>query len=178
MSVKGLIFMEIITKNTMILTRKLLYEGVSSKGGWSDEQLRLLGVKEKKKKWMDRLIGTLVSTENYQKFLSLKDLHVKDESDTKNKLGVSNLSKKQIKTRQVSQYNDDRWLAVRNIVLERDGYRCLICKKKGVPLHVHHWYYQGGFVWESDLYLLATLCSSCHKRVHSLKGLVPIKGDF
>jgi hypothetical protein len=62
----------------MIMTDKLLLDGMSSNGGWSDKQITLLGV-WKTKGWRSRLLGSEVSEDRYQKFLNLKSEHLKNK---------------------------------------------------------------------------------------------------
>ena len=57
--------------------------------------------------------------------------------------------------------NPRRWRALRQVVLKRDGYRCLTCGKAG-RLEVDHIIpvVQGGAWW--DAAGLQTLCRACH----------------
>lgn len=56
---------------------------------------------------------------------------------------------------------DPRWQKKRLEVLNRDGWRCLVCGSGDKELHVHHLKYSGR-PWESDLGDLETLCFECH----------------
>ncbi|MFT3979247.1 MAG: hypothetical protein QM687_02170 [Ferruginibacter sp.] len=65
------------------------------------------------------------------------------------------------------------WKAKRKEVIERDGFKCVICGI-GKELQVHHRQYH--FVkaikkfkapWDYPGHLLITLCSGCHARGHS-----------
>lgn len=74
---------------------------------------------------------------------------------------------------------DQRWLAKRKEILERDESQCIICQNHD-KLQVHHRQYHlvkvtGKFKppWDYENHLLITLCESCHKRGHS-KYKVPI----
>ena len=51
---------------------------------------------------------------------------------------------------------------LRPAVLERDGYRCVLCEA-GSRLHVHHLDYDKGHNEEGNL---VTLCATCHMRGH------------
>jgi hypothetical protein len=71
------------------------------------------------------------------------------------------------------------WRNKRQIILQRDGNSCFICKSTN-SLQVHHRQYH--FVvrenklkdpWDYPNYLLISLCSDCHKKGHS-KYKVPI----
>lgn len=75
---------------------------------------------------------------------------------------------------------DPRWRKKRKLILERDGYRCMICKSD-TQLEVHHRQYH--FLlplnvfknpWEYENHLLITLCEKCHQTGHQLYK-VPVK---
>jgi len=68
------------------------------------------------------------------------------------------------------EYNEQlktrEWYYVRERVLERDGYRCAVCRT-GKNLQVHHMYYLAGKkAWEYNDSALTTLCDACHKKEH------------
>lgn len=75
---------------------------------------------------------------------------------------------------------DPRWTCKRNMILQRDGYRCVICGNTD-HLVVHHKQYH--FIsrlgkyrdpWDyKDKYLI-TVCKSCHERGH-YRYKVPVK---
>lgn len=60
---------------------------------------------------------------------------------------------------------------LRQIVLERDGYRCTKCGEVDVELHCHH--IMGVVqnpIESADVDNCITLCKNCHKEVHQQKG--------
>lgn len=63
------------------------------------------------------------------------------------------------------------WRAIRETILERDGYCCRICNISGGedPLNVHHIDWNRTNNSDSNL---VTLCTTCHRQVH-LEGYKP-----
>ena len=64
------------------ITEQLLEQGKSSRGAWSNKQLKALGLKEGfnfNKGWKYKLIGKMVSKEQVNTFLALKDAHLKNK---------------------------------------------------------------------------------------------------
>lgn len=58
---------------------------------------------------------------------------------------------------------DPRWQKKRLEIFERDGWRCVWCKKENETLHIHHVDYQMGLKpWEYSNDQLLTLCEDCH----------------
>jgi hypothetical protein len=58
------------------VTRALIHKGMSSAGGWSNAQLRLLGLRiPLSAGWIDRLEGTEISEGAAEQFLRLRDAH-------------------------------------------------------------------------------------------------------
>jgi 5-methylcytosine-specific restriction endonuclease McrA len=56
------------------------------------------------------------------------------------------------------------WNQIRDFVLKRDNYTCIMCGKTNVMLFVHHkTYIRHGHENPSDL---ITLCYHCHEKVH------------
>nr|DAI89493.1 MAG TPA: HNH endonuclease bacteriophage, HNH Endonuclease, DNA.52A [Caudoviricetes sp.] len=59
-----------------------------------------------------------------------------------------------------------RWLAKRDKIKRRDGYKCVKCSCKD-DLHVHHTYYlPDKMPWEVPDDCLITLCKVCHENEH------------
>jgi len=58
----------------------------------------------------------------------------------------------------------DNWQQIREYVLKRDNYTCIMCGKNGGRLFVHHkTYIRHGHESPSDL---ITLCYTCHEKAH------------
>lgn len=57
------------------------------------------------------------------------------------------------------------WLKIRQIVLKKAHYKCLICKGKQ-DLQVHHNSYKHHFAEHKHLNDLDILCRNCHKEYH------------
>lgn len=75
------------------------------------------------------------------------------------------------KSKNKSQYDKYReskdWENIRNLVLERDGYKCRTCGSTDRQLHVHHSTYEHLYNELNYLDDLITLCSVCHRGVHN-----------
>jgi len=57
----------------VLLTKQMIEEGLSSKGGYNKKQLEILGVEwPPQKGWKSALIGTIISQKQYQNFLNAK----------------------------------------------------------------------------------------------------------
>jgi len=56
-----------------------------------------------------------------------------------------------------------KWQKKRLEILERDEWKCRICLRDSVPLHVHHrYYFRDKDPWDYDEGFLITLCKDCH----------------
>ena len=60
------------------ITREIIDSGMSSNGGWNNKQLKALGVPfPLTKGWMMGMIGKDVPESNVEKFIKLKNAHIK-----------------------------------------------------------------------------------------------------
>jgi hypothetical protein len=65
----------------MILTKVIIEQGKSRNGGFSGKQFKCLGIGENPKKgWLKELMGKEIPDENIEKFLALKNKHLKIEN--------------------------------------------------------------------------------------------------
>ena len=86
-------------------------------------------------------------------------------------LGVFFLSTNLKTMTYADKLKDPRWQKKRLEILERDEWACRYCGDKETTLHVHHAYYEKGVEpWETDNFLLTTLCAECHEIEHLVKG--------
>ncbi len=70
------------------MTRAMVDEGMSLNGGFSLRQLRCLGTTWKDNPgWLGRLVGSRVLRVDYERFLALKNQHVRGDRRRKTKKG-------------------------------------------------------------------------------------------
>ena len=62
-----------------------------------------------------------------------------------------------------NKLRDPRWQKKRLEVLERDGWRCVMCHRNDLNLQVHHVVYRRLDPWEYPLFCYQTLCEKCHQ---------------
>jgi len=61
------------------------------------------------------------------------------------------------------------WQCKRQVILDRDGHRCIQCGRADGVLDVHHCrYIDGRLPWDYTDSALVTLCRQCHQSVHFL----------
>ena len=155
----------------MILTNEILEQGKSINGGWSGKQWRLLGITNhyKIKGWKNRIIGKHFSEETINKFIDLKDKHIKPGSKKKKKRKRDRNGYIQV-NKPLSwkeQYKHPNWQRKRLEILERDRFACRMCLNKDSQLHVHHLKYdKTKFIWQIHEMYLVTLCEMCHEKEH------------
>jgi hypothetical protein len=70
----------------------------------------------------------------------------------------------QAKMTYAQQLNHPLWRQKRDAILARDNFTCLCGATE--KLHVHHMKYTG-YAWEAPDNDLITLCSDCHRKVHT-----------
>ena len=64
----------------MIITKELMNKGKNSNGAWSNKQVRLLGEPDgmiDNPGWQKRVIGRYISDVDAERFVALKDAHLK-----------------------------------------------------------------------------------------------------
>ena len=67
----------------MIITKALLDKGKSSRGAWSNKQVRLLGEPDgmiNNHGWQKRVIGRYIPDVDAERFVALKDAHLKGKN--------------------------------------------------------------------------------------------------
>jgi len=160
----------------MLITKELLDIGKSANGGWSDDQLELLGVPRcpKGKKWYKRLMGKSVPDSSAKLFIELKNHHLKDnktktiiETEEEYDKLVEHIKKEHVPFNK--QYEHPNWQKKRLHIMKRDGFKCMICGANDIMLHVHHNTYDGEFIWSCNDRSMITLCSDCHSLYHNNK---------
>ncbi|KKM79867.1 hypothetical protein LCGC14_1345570 [marine sediment metagenome] len=62
-----------------------------------------------------------------------------------------------------------KWQKKRLSILNRDKWRCQLCKDEDTTLHVHHLQYTADNIWDEPDENLQTLCEHCHDEVELLK---------
>lgn len=159
---------------SVYLNERMLNRGKSVRNGWNKKQIELFGVNMSVRGWKKKILNKWYPQEVYDDFLKLKNYHFKKKDIDISKLksyktiikNPKQTKNKFKKTSKKRQYNDDRWLAVRDEILKRDEYTCKSCGRENCVFHVHHIKYVGEFVWDTPNKYLVTLCDLCHKETH------------
>ena len=60
----------------------------------------------------------------------------------------------------------EHWKSIRESKLKETGYKCQLCSKTDIKLHVHHNTYER--IGDEDMNDLIVLCESCHKKFHNI----------
>ena len=64
--------------------------------------------------------------------------------------------------------NSPKWQRKRLEIMQRDGFKCRICKDDKSTLNVHHLYYiKDKELYDYDNETLVTLCKDCHSYAHN-----------
>jgi hypothetical protein len=72
-----------------------------------------------------------------------------------------------------------KWQKKRLKIFNRDNWACRICGETEETLHIHHIKYLfSKEPWEYPDKLLATVCDSCHKKLHGKSHIPTIKEIF
>jgi 5-methylcytosine-specific restriction protein A len=158
----------------MIITKEIMQAGKSSNNGWNLKQLAALGEPNQSGGWYRRLIGKEVSQEQIDRFLELKDYHLRNRMNKGEliKSNYVNLKKPTFEyTNKVIEYKDQylhpNWQKMRLYVLNRDRFCCQECGIKDQTLHVHHLkYLKNNYIWAVPTWYLITLCDACHSKEH------------
>jgi len=66
----------------------------------------------------------------------------------------------------IEYLNSKKWKDKRNLVFERDNYKCQECKEKNAD-DVHHLTYDN--LGNENLNELVSVCRECHKKIHDMK---------
>jgi len=61
------------------------------------------------------------------------------------------------------------WKSLRKLVLDRDGHKCTVCKRRDVSLHIHH---VDKNTKNNKLSNLETKCNQCHPSNHKNRHFV------
>lgn len=140
----------------IILTEKLINDGLTLGVGIQQRQADVLGIKTKKG-WKKCLIGKKYPKDIYELFLAMKD---KNYIPTFQDNYTILLQRKE-------------WKAKREVILKRDGHRCSKCQSDK-NLQVHHLYYYKDkimpWMYPHDCYI--TLCGKCHSEWHEKNNIV------
>jgi hypothetical protein len=147
----------------MIITKKLLDSGRSSRGGWNALQCKLIcsaifgnpNYKDQKG-WLKSAIGRYIHDEVYEQFLSLRSEKAPRKGDF---VEAGNIT-------WAEQYKHPNWQKKRLEILRRDCFRCCHCGDNQSLLHVHHLRYTAPLIWLEPSKNLTSLCDNCHSTIH------------
>jgi len=70
----------------VVVTQEIIQSGKSSKGGWSKAQCELFGIGRLYKGWIRDIIGSDFPQVDVEKFVKLKDKHLKGKRKIKHSL--------------------------------------------------------------------------------------------
>ena len=73
---------------------------------------------------------------------------------------------------------DERWIALKEQILQRDRKTCRLCADQTSQLHVHHDHYNRD-PWDIPHALLRTVCCHCHEALHTFpKEILKVRKQF
>ena len=73
---------------------------------------------------------------------------------------------KDYKENYIQYLETDHWKSVRENKLKEANYKCQLCSKKDIELHVHHNTYEN--IGNEEMNDLIVLCKYCHSRFHNI----------
>ena len=154
----------------VILTQEMIRRGMSVNGGWNNKQTEILGEKQTNG-WLKRLVGKVVTQEQFDVFVSLKDSHLKpytiQKKICKEVKGLDFVPSPE-NIPWADQYLHPNWQKMRTYCLKRDNFQCVNCKDRESTLHQHHLrYLPNKKIWEVPHYYVITLCETCHSIEHN-----------
>lgn len=70
-----------------------------------------------------------------------------------------------------SKLKNPLWQKKRLEIMQRDGFKCVICNNHNSELHVHHSFYDRNIdnPWEYPDETMITICDNCHNDCHNSK---------
>jgi len=148
-------------------------------------KIKLIGKKLYKPSKTDKIISKYLETINKYKKLQQEKQNASDYIE-KERFALNPVplikKKKKIKKNQKIEYKGKQpityerflktkyWKHVKEIILDRDNYKCIRCGNIN-NLHVHHTTYKNHYNEHKHLSDLITLCSDCHKKEHNKKDV-------
>ena len=156
----------------MIITREFLVSGKSDRGGWNKQQVKSIGFDIGEKGWFRSAIGKEISEDSAKEFLALKNYHLLKKHSNLAANNYNFFAKSENVTLNIpykDQYKHPNWQRTRLQIMQRDGFKCMICGAKNKLLHVHHNTYDGKFIWDCKSTSMITMCVDCHEIFHDKK---------
>ncbi len=171
----------------IILTKSLIKIGLKGGVGCNADQIKALG-ETFKKGWKKRLVGKKIRKSDYDLFLWLKGVRKKEDREKillnadnptesninqQKKVPRRRAKRKLYKKRYGRKSEYDKllkhplWKKKREMILERDKFKCTECGATE-DLHIHHLYYYKTKIdpWTYPDDALVTLCQLCHGSWH------------
>lgn len=125
------------------------------------EQIKKLSREELEKKYLELLIKSVADKKTARLSGTLGAIISQNKQKQK---------KDDYKEQYKLQLEHPLWLKKRQIILDRDNHKCMLCGSSE-NLQVHHTKYsKGKKAWEYPNSTLVTLCRNCHQKVHDDKS--------